>query len=57
MVWIGGVSERSFVTAHAVGGCAGEPATRVTLCAGDRDMGSRQGEACHAVVKLGAQPC
>jgi len=57
MVWIGRVSERTLVAAHAVGWYSSKSPTQMTLGARDRDMGSRQGEACGAMVKLGAEPC
>lgn len=57
MVWIGRASERTLVAAHAVSWRAGESSSHMTLGAGDRGMGSRQGEARRAVVKLGSRPC
>lgn len=57
MIRIGRVSERIFVTAHAVSGCAGESAPRVTLRTGYCCVGSRQREPRKTVVKFGSRPC
>ena len=56
MVWIGRVLERTFMTAHTLGGYAGESATHVTLGTGHCCVGSRQREPCKTVVKFGSRP-